>query len=144
MLKSIYTLHAKGGRVLFCIVFCSVLLLAGVARHLAESYLAIAVQWSIYPAICLQAAAEQRSSVRIDALPFTHLALKWRTGTAAAATADADAAAVVAAVVGIAKTMMMIMMMMVMALAVIVCCCHFHVAVVVVIVAVLLRATVRF
>lgn len=139
MLKSIYTLHAKGRRVFFCIVFCSVLLLAGVARHLAASYLAIAVQWSIYPAICLQAAAEQRSSVRIDALPFTHLALKWRTGTAAAATADADAAAVV----GITKTMM-IMMMMVMALAVIVCCCHFHVAVVVVIVAVLLRATVRF
>lgn len=115
-------------------------MLAGVATHLAESYLAIAVQWSIYPAICLQAAAEQRSSVRIDALPFTHLALKWRTGTAAAATADADVAAA-AIVVGIAKTMMMVMMM-VMALAVIVCCCHFHVAFVVV--ALLLRATVRF
>lgn len=117
----------------------SVLLRAGVATHLAESYLAIAVQWSIYPAICLQAAAEQRSSVRIDALPFTHLALKWRTGTAA----DADAVAVAAAAVGIAKSMMM----MVMALAVIVCCCHFHVAVaavVVVVVALLLRATVRF
>lgn len=115
-------------------------MLAGVALHLADSYLAIAVQWSIYPAICLQAAAEQRSSVRIDALPFTHLALKWRTGTAAAAAATADAEAVAAAV-GIAKTMMM---MMVMALAVIVCCCHFHVAVVAVVVALLLRATVRF
>lgn len=116
-------------------------MLAGVALHLAEPYLAIAVQWSVYPAICLQAAAEQRSSVRIDALPFTHLALKWRTGTAAAAAATADAEAVAAAV-GIAKTMMM----MVMALAVIVCCCHFHVAVAVVavVVALLLRATVRF
>lgn len=119
----------------------------GVATHLDETYLAIAVQWSIYPAICLQAAAEQRSGVRIDALPFTHLALKWRTGTADA-DADADAAAV-----GIAQTRMMMMMMMVMALAVIVCCCHFHVAVAVVVsvsvyvvvaAAVLLRATVRF
>lgn len=86
------------------------------------THLAIAVQWSIYPAVCLHPPAEQGSGIGIDALPFTHLSLEWGPGAPDPAyNPDPGPRA------GSRLQMMMMMGMMVMALTVIVCCGHFHV-----------------
>lgn len=77
-----------------------------------DTHLAVAVQRSVYPAVCLQASAEEGSGIGIDALPFTHLPLEGGSGAPRCPHH---------------RRRLQMMMMMMMALTVIVCCGHFHV-----------------